>query len=58
MPQTQVLFYREDDGAVPILNWLNGLGDRARAKCLVRIERLKEVGHQLRRPEADYLLSS
>ncbi len=55
MPQTQVVFYRDDDGAVPVLDWLDTLGDNARAKCLVRIERLKELGNQIRRPEADYL---
>jgi hypothetical protein len=41
MPQTQVIFYREDDGSVPVLDWFDGLGDKARAKFLVRIERLK-----------------
>ena len=55
MPQTQVVFYEEDDGTVPVLDWLDSLGDKARAKCLVRVERLKGLGHQLRRPEADYL---
>ena len=55
MPQTQVLFYQEDNGTAPVLDWLDALGDKARAKCLVRIERLKELGHQLHRPEADYL---
>ncbi len=55
MPQTHIVFYREDDGTVPVLEWLDSLNDKARAKCLVRIERLKELGHQLRRPEADYL---
>ena len=55
MPQTHVIFYREDDDTVPVLEWLDSLNDKARAKCLVRIERLKGLGHQLRRPEADYL---
>lgn len=55
MPQTNVVFYQEEDGTVPVLDWLGSLGDKARAKSLVRIERLKELGHQLRRPEADYL---
>jgi phage-related protein len=27
----------------------------ARAKCRVRLDRLEELGHELRRPEADYL---
>ena len=55
MPGTRVVFYREDDGTAPVLNWFEGLNDKAQAKCLARIERLKELGHELRRPEADYL---
>jgi hypothetical protein len=55
MPETRVVLYREDDGTVPLLEWLDVLPARAKAKCLVRIERLRELGHDLRRPEADYL---
>src|SRR5436309_11941025 len=55
MPKTEVIFYKEDDGSVPILEWLDSLQQKALDKCTVRIERLKEVGHELRRPEADFL---
>lgn len=55
MPQTQVVFYREDDGTVPILDWFDGLPEKALDKCRIKIERLRELGHELRRPEADYL---
>ena len=55
MPKTRVVLYREEDGTVPVLEWLAGLDSKARAKCRVRIERLAEVGHELRRPEADIL---
>jgi phage-related protein len=55
MPRTHVVLYREDDGTVPLLEWLDDLHDKARAKVFVRIERLRELGNQLRRPEADYL---
>ncbi|MHB1556276.1 MAG: type II toxin-antitoxin system RelE/ParE family toxin [Isosphaeraceae bacterium] len=55
MPQTQVVFYRDEDGAVPILKWLDALPDRALDKCRVKLERLRDLGHELRRPEADYL---
>ena len=55
MPKTRVVLYQQDDGVAPLLRWLDGLDDKVRAKCLVRIERLKELGHELRRPEADYL---
>ena len=50
-----VVIYREDDGTCPLLDWLASLPRKARNKCVVRIERLKELGHGLRRPEADYL---
>ena len=55
MSKTKVVFYREEDGTVPVLDWLDGLPDKVKAKCRVRIERLKGLGHELRRPEADYL---
>ena len=55
MPKIKVVFYKEDDGSVPILEWLDSLQERALDKCTVRIERLAELGHELRRPEADLL---
>ena len=55
MPQTKVVFYKEDDGSVPILEWLDSLSPKALDKCTVRIERLQEMGHELRRPEGDFL---
>lgn len=51
----QVVFFLDDDGAVPVLNWLQTLKPRVVIKCRLRIERLQQLGHQLRRPEADYL---
>jgi hypothetical protein len=55
VPKTEVVFYKEDDGSVPILEWLDSLQKKALDKCTVRIERLAELGHELRRPEADFL---
>ncbi len=55
MPLTPVIFYRDDDGSVPVLDWLRTLPTKAQDKCRVRLERLHEWGHELRRPEADYL---
>ncbi|HYH46218.1 MAG TPA: type II toxin-antitoxin system RelE/ParE family toxin [Thermoanaerobaculia bacterium] len=46
------------DKTVPVLDWLRQLRQRDRrayAKCVVRIQRLAQEGHALRRPEADYL---
>ena len=55
MPRTKIVFYKEDDGSVPVLEWLDSLQPRALDKCTVKIERLKELGHELRRPESDFL---
>ena len=55
MPTTKVVLYREDDGTVPLLVWLDSLPPKVREKCLFRIQRLAELGHELRRPEADLL---
>ena len=55
MPRTEVVLYAEDDGTCPLLDWMDGLPQKAKDKCIVRIERLAEMGHELRRPEADIL---
>ena len=55
MPETTVVFYAEDDGSAPLLTWLDRQQAKVQDKCLVRIERLAELGHGLRRPEADFL---
>lgn len=55
MPKIAVVFYQEDAKIVPVLDWLDRLPAKAQDKCRVRIERLRDVGHELRRPEADYL---
>lgn len=48
MPKTRVVFYKEADDSVPILDWLDSLQEKAIDKCTVRIERLQELGHELR----------
>jgi|SRR5580700_4173637 hypothetical protein len=55
MPQTQVFFYMEAAGNVPALNWLDEISDNPRDKLAYRIGRLEQAGHELRRPEADFL---
>ena len=55
MPNIPVVFYREGDGRAPVLEWLDTLPAKAQDKCRVKIERLGELGHELRRPEADLL---
>lgn len=55
MPRIDVVFYQEDAETIPVLDWLDRLPAKAQDKCRVRIERLRDLGHDLRRPEADYL---
>jgi hypothetical protein len=55
VPRIKVIFYIDDDGSVPILEWLDSLQGKAQDKCFAKITRLSELGHELRRPEADYL---
>jgi phage-related protein len=55
MPTTQVVFFATADGAIPFVDWFAALPARAQDKCRVRLERLALLGHELRRPEADYL---
>ena len=58
MPKTTVIFYAEADGSSPVFDFLQHLRERkekAFAKCMIRLERLEALGHELRRPEADLL---
>ena len=55
MPLTTVVFFCEGNGVCPLLVWLDGLVAKVQDKCIVKIERLTELGHELRRPEADFL---
>lgn len=50
-----MVLYQEEDGTVPFRVWFASLGEKAQDKCMVRIERLGELGHELRRPETDIL---
>lgn len=58
MPQTSVVYYREGPGQVPVRLWLHELQRRdvkAYSRCCVALELLAQFGHELRRPQADYL---
>lgn len=55
MPRTEVVLFAEDDGTAPVLDWLDSLPEKVQVKVIARIERLAECGHELRRPEADFL---
>jgi phage-related protein len=56
MLTVEVIFFQEAESRTPpIIEWLDGLPAKGRLKCLVRLKRLEDLGHELRRPEADYL---
>ena len=58
MPKTELIFYRDDRGQAPVVEWLRELRRKDRkayAKCNARIQVLAQLGHELRRPMADYL---
>lgn len=55
MPRVELILYKEEDDAVPLVNWLKSLPSKPRDKCVTKIGRLRDHGHELRRPEADYL---
>jgi phage-related protein len=58
VPETRVLFYQDQKGLVPVLEWLKNLLKQDRkgyANCVARIQLLADSGYELRRPAADYL---
>jgi len=52
---TEVPYFQQEDATVPMVRWLDELHKKARQKCFARLERLHMLGHELRRPEGDYL---
>jgi hypothetical protein len=58
VPSTEVIFYRDERGRAPVVEWLGELrrqDKKVYAKCAARIRVLAQLGHELRRPMADYL---
>ena len=51
----EVVFFREADGRVPLLEWLDELLDEAVPRCIAKLQLLSWFGHQIRRPHADLL---
>jgi phage-related protein len=55
VPKTKVVYFADKDGRAPLLACFDKWPKKVLDKCVVRIERLQEMGHELRRPEADFL---
>jgi len=56
VPRTEVIFYRDERGQAPVVEWLRELrrkDKKAYARCNARIQVLSQLGHELRRPMAD-----
>ena len=51
--QDDIIFFKEENGEIPIIDWLDELPEKAQDKCLAKLKRLEDLGHELRRPEAD-----
>jgi phage-related protein len=55
MSHVKLVFFREIDGKVPLLDWFDTLPTKELDKCRAWLKRLQAQGHELRRPTADYL---
>lgn len=58
MPKTTVVFYKDDYGDAPVVQWLRNLkgeNEKAFRNCVAAIKDLETYGHELRRPTADAL---
>ncbi|MBL7215845.1 MAG: type II toxin-antitoxin system RelE/ParE family toxin [Phycisphaerae bacterium] len=55
MPRTDITIYKDDDGTVPLVDWLRQQSEKVRIKCFTVINELQGRGYELRRPTADIL---
>jgi phage-related protein len=58
MPETRIIFYRDEQGDAPVLQWLEELEQsdlKGMLNCVNRIQQLAVNGYELRRPLADFL---
>ena len=51
----KAIFYTDEEGISPVEDFLDRLGESAKAKITARIEFLEKHWHQARRPLVDYL---
>jgi hypothetical protein len=55
MPKIKVIIFKESDNSVPLREWMNSIPQKAREKCIAKVDRLKMFGNELRRPDCDML---
>ena len=46
MPETETVFFADDDGTAPLFEWLDRQDRKVQDKCLVKVERLRELGYE------------
>ncbi|MBD3398380.1 type II toxin-antitoxin system RelE/ParE family toxin [Candidatus Micrarchaeota archaeon] len=52
LPEVKVIFYKDDDGSVPIIDWIDKQSAYAQDRIIDRLTKLRSFGHELRRPLA------
>ena len=55
MPKAEVIIYREKNGEVPLLRWMDSLPRKLQDKWTTRFDILETQGYDLRRPICDFL---
>jgi hypothetical protein len=55
MSETKIVIFKESDGTVPLVDWMATIPQKAREKCIIKVDRLKMFGNELRRPDCDML---
>ncbi len=55
MAKINVFFFAELNGIAPALTWMDDVPGNPKDKLFYRVRRLEQAGHELRRPEADFL---
>ena len=55
MPRIGIIYFSDKDGKAPLLGCFDSWPQKVLDKCYVRLARLEQLGHELRRPEADIL---
>jgi|694.fasta_scaffold07304_16 phage-related protein len=56
MPSTRIIFFKEADGLVPVIQFLDGQANKkVKAKCIALIRLLAKFGYELKRPRSDGL---
>ena len=55
MPAVEVIYFKDERGQAPVLEWIDTLSDEAEAAIADRVERLEQQGFQLSQVHAHQL---